>query len=30
MKNGKITEYSRTPRVNKKEKVCEIVKKLLD
>ena len=29
-KNGKITEYSRTARVDKKEKVCEIVKKLLD
>ena len=29
-KNGKITEYSRTARVDKKEKVCEVVKKLLD
>ena len=29
-KNGKITEYSRAARVDKKEKVCEIVKKLLD
>ena len=29
-KNGKITEYSRTAQVDKKEKVCEIVKKLLD
>ena len=27
-KTGKITEYSRTARVDKKEKVCEIVKKL--
>ena len=29
MKNGKITEYSSTARVNKKEKVCETVKKIL-
>ena len=29
-KNGKITEYSRTARVDKKEKVCEIVQKLLN
>ena len=29
-KNGEITEYSRTARVDKREKVCEIVKKLLD
>ena len=30
MKNGKITKYLRTARVDKKQKVCEIVKKLLD
>ena len=29
-KNGKITEYSHTAQVDEKEKVCEIVKKLLD
>ena len=29
-KNGQITEYSRAARVDKKEKVCETVKKLLD
>ena len=29
-KNIKITEYSRTARVDEKENVCEIVKKLLD
>ena len=29
-KNGKTTDYSRTARVDKKENVCEIVKKLSD